>query len=212
MTDDRTAKAKLRDAAIEVVAGGGAKDLTARGVAGRAGLSAGLIRHHFGSMRGLLAACDEHVAQLIKNLKTDAIRGDASFDPLVAIRQTGDPHITGYLAMRLSEQSPVIDRLVDMIVEDATSYIADGVEKGLFTPTRHQRERTAMLTVYTLGALTLHRHLKRLLNVDVLATDLSSEPGFIDYMRAQMEVFAGVTTPDAIARYASMLTTLEERS
>lgn len=210
MMDDRTAKAKLRDAAIEIVAAEGSKELTARGVAERAGLSAGLIRHHFGSMRELQAACDEHVARAIKELKTSAIRGGAAFDAFGAIRQSADPHLMGYLAMRLSENSPVIDRLVDTIVDDATAYLTDGITQGLFTPTRHPRERTAMLTIFTLGALALHRHVKRLMNVDVRAADLASQPGFVDYLRAQMEVLAGVATPETVARYGALLENLPD--
>ena len=57
MDDDRTAKARLRDAAVELVADGGTKALSARAVADRAELSQGLIRHHFGSMAALLREC-----------------------------------------------------------------------------------------------------------------------------------------------------------
>ena len=39
MDDDRTTKARLRDAAVELVAEGGTKALSARAVADRAGLA-----------------------------------------------------------------------------------------------------------------------------------------------------------------------------
>ncbi|GAA3933657.1 TetR family transcriptional regulator [Microbacterium soli] len=212
MDDDRTARARLRDAAIEIIANGGSDSLTARGVAERAGLSAGLIRHHFGSMGDLLTACDEHIARTIKRLKTDGIRGSASFDALSVIRQSNHPHLLGYLAMRVSEDSPVLDRLIDLIVDDATVYLADGVEQGIFTPTAQPRRRAVMLTIFTLGALALHRHLERLLDVDLRAVDAHSDRRFIGYLRAQMDVLAGVVTPDAASRYRSLLDDLEEQS
>ncbi|WP_449279270.1 TetR family transcriptional regulator [Leucobacter sp. GX0328] len=210
MTDDRTARAKLRDAAIEIVAEGHSRDLTARGVAERAGLSAGLIRHHFGSMAALLTACDDHVAAAIRRIKESAIRETPGFDALTAIRASGDPHLMGYLSARVADDSPLIDHLVDLIVDDASAYMAEGTELGIFTPTADERARAAVLTVFALGSLSLHRHLKRLMGVDLRAADLTAQPGFARYLRTQMEIFAGVATPDAAARYGAALDELQE--
>ena len=76
MDDDRTTKARLRDAAVELVAEGGTKALSARAVADRAGLSQGLIRHHFGSMAALLRECDAHVAEQIREGKEQVLLFD----------------------------------------------------------------------------------------------------------------------------------------
>src|SRR5690625_7661105 len=61
---DLTARARLRDAAIEVF---GAEGFAAsvRTIAARAGVPPGLVIHHFGSKDDLRAVCDEHVATLI---------------------------------------------------------------------------------------------------------------------------------------------------
>ena len=210
--DDRTAKARLRDAAIEIVADEGARALTARGVAEGAGLSAGLIRHHFGSMADLLVACDEHVAATIKELKEEAIQGGPSFDALAAVRQSGSTHIMGYLAMRLADDSPHISGLVDTIVDDAAGYMAEGVGLGLFTPTPNERHRAAMMTVFALGSLVMHRHLRRLLDVDLRAADLATQPGFAEYLRLQIEVFSGLITPSVLTQYAAAIQQLQEES
>lgn len=210
MGDDRTAKARLRDAAIGIVASGGAEELTARAVAERAGLSAGLIRHHFGSMSDLLVACDEHVAAAIRRLKQEAIDSGLSFDALSAVRRSGESHLMGYLAARVADDSDRINELVDTLVDDAAVYMAEGTGRGLFAPTEDQRRRAAMLTLFSLGSLALHHHLKRLLGVDIRAADLASQPGFADYLRVQMEVFTGVVTPEAAALYGSALDHLRE--
>jgi len=86
MTDDLTARARLRDATIALIAAG--EKPTARSVAARANVSIGLIRHHFGTMEGLLLTCDEHVATLIRNAKNDAIRGPIP-NVLETLRETG---------------------------------------------------------------------------------------------------------------------------
>lgn len=212
VVDDRTAKARLRDAAIGIVAEAGAKALTARGVAERAGLSAGLIRHHFGSMSDLLVACDEHVAATIRQLTEEAIHGGPGFDALSSVRQSGSTHLMGYLALRLGDDSPHLNALVDALVDDAAGYMADGVRLGLFTPTPNERHRAAMMTVYALGSLVMRRHLQRLLDVDICTADLATQPGFPEYLRLQMEVFSGIVTPSVLAQYAAAIDHLEEKS
>jgi hypothetical protein len=90
--------------------------------------------------------------------------------------------------------------------------MAEGVGLGLFTPTPNERHRAAMMTVFALGSLVMHRHLRRLLDVDIRAADLAAQPGFPDYLRVQMEVFSSVVTPSVLAQYAAALDTLQEES
>src|ERR687885_426871 len=68
---DLTARARIRDAAIRRF---GAEGFGApvRAIAAEAGVSPGLVIHHFGSKDGLRAACDEHVLRLIREAETDA--------------------------------------------------------------------------------------------------------------------------------------------
>lgn len=210
MSDDRTAKSKLREAAIAIVAEQGAAALTARGVAERAELSAGLIRHHYGSMAQLLAACDDYVAQSIRRLKEEGIHHPATFDTLEVLRQADEDHLMGYLSVRLNDASPEIDALVDTIVDDAAEYLAAGTASGVFEPTPNERQRAAILTIYTLGSLTLHRHVARLLGIDVRERELSTKPGFADYLRVQMEVLSGILTPTSRQLFNDAVAQLKE--
>ena len=59
--DDRTARAAIRDEALRLFAAQGPDAVTVRQVAAAAGVSPGLVMHHFGSKAGLRAAVDEHV-------------------------------------------------------------------------------------------------------------------------------------------------------
>ncbi len=192
MIDDLTARARLRDAAIALVSRG--EKPTARSIAAEAGVSIGLIRHHFGTMEGLLLACDEHVATLIRDAKNDAIRG-AIPDVTTAMRQTGQVHIMGYLAHRLTESSPAIEALVDQLADDAVGYWQRSIDAGLMTPIPNLEVAARMITIYSLGSLVLSGHLKRLLNIDIAAADLSAEPGMSDYISAQLTLFSGLFTP-----------------
>lgn len=205
MNEDLTARAMLRDAAIAIVAAG--ETPTARSVAARAGVSIGLIRHHFGTMNGLLLACDERVAALIRDAKNDAIRGPMP-DTMAALRQTGEDHIMGYLTYRLTESSPAIDALVDQLADDAAGYIQRSIDAGLVAPLPDVRIAARMLTIYSLGSLVLARHLKRMLGVDVTAADFATQPGVADYVRVQLALFSGMLTPALAER---ITTDLEER-
>ena len=56
--EDLTARARIRDAALRLFAERGLDGTTIRDIAKEAGVSGGLIRHHFGSKDGLRSACD----------------------------------------------------------------------------------------------------------------------------------------------------------
>lgn len=196
--DDRTAKARIRDAAISCFAESGIAATTARKVAAAAGVSPGLVIHHFGSMDGLRTACDEYVVARIRELKSDAMAAGAGFDPLAALRsqQTGPP-LAKYLARTLIDESPHVADLVDEIVADAAEYSETGVATGMLTPTKYPRERAAILTMWSLGALVLHEHLDRLIGVDI-TEPLDNPQAAASYVGPALEIFQGVFTETTI--------------
>ncbi|WP_165788203.1 TetR family transcriptional regulator [Arthrobacter glacialis] len=73
--EDLTARARLRDAAIECFAAQGFEE-SLRAIAARAGVSAGLVRHHFGSKEQLRAECDATVLKRYSTLKSESIKTD----------------------------------------------------------------------------------------------------------------------------------------
>lgn len=164
-------------------------------IAERAGVAPALIVHHFGSKRGLQAACDEYVVDTVRRIKTDVVTQGSSFDPLGplwAFKQY-EP-VMRYLARRLGEDSAPVNALVDSMVDDAEHYTAEAERTGLIRHLDDPRPLIAVLTVWSLGALVMHAHLERLLGVDLLGG--SGPP--IAYFRAATEVLGtGVLTPEA---------------
>lgn len=211
MTDDRTSRARLRDAAIELVADGGMRALSARAVAERAGLSPGLIRHHFGSMAELVHECDAHVAADIRRAKEEAIQRPVGFDPLASLRAEGRSSISRYLAARLAEDSPRLDQFVDTLVADAEGYLSRGEEAGAVRPTGDEHQRAAVLTVFSLGTLVMHRHLTRLTGFDLTSQDFVQQPGYLRFIRIQLEVFAALFEPAVIEEYLRYIDSMEEQ-
>lgn len=65
---DLTARAVIRDQALRLFAEHGPEAVSLRRVAAEAGVSPGLVAHHFGSRAGLRQAVDDHVAGLFDDL------------------------------------------------------------------------------------------------------------------------------------------------
>ena len=199
MTDDRTTRARIRDAAIECFATHGVASTTVRKVAETAGVSAGLVIHHFGSMDGLRSACDEHVAATIRRFKQEALSAGPNLDILAALRSPDVGPMMGYLGQVLADDSPIVARLVDDLVDDAEGYIHQGVESGMLRPTADARGRAVVLTIWGLGALVLHEHLERLLGVDLTDPDVLTDPSIAAYVGPIYEIYGGGIFTEAFA-------------
>lgn len=198
-TDDRTTQARIRDAAITEFAANGIDGTSIRTIATTAGVSPGLVIHHFGSKEALRVACDEYVAGIIRDVKGAAMASAGAFDVTAAFRAVGDIPAAKYLARTLVDGSPHVAELVDEIASDAVEYMTTGVETGMVQPSAFEKERAAILTIWSLGALVLHEHLERLVGVDITA-DLSSNPTAASaYIAPILEIYSrGVFTEKTV--------------
>ena len=199
--DDRTTRARIRDAAIACFAEYGVTGTTARKVATTAGVSPGLVIHHFGTMDGLRSACDEHVALTIRDYKQAAIDEGPNLDVLAALRGATEAPLMGYLAAVLGDDSSIVNRLVDDLVSDAEGYIEHGVDTGMVRPSPNPGGRAAVLTLWSLGALVMHRHLKRILGVDLTDPAIGADPGMAAYAIPVYEILGRGVLTEAIATH-----------
>lgn len=120
--EDLTTRARIRDAAILLFGRDGFDRATVRTVAAEAGVSAGLVIHHFGSKDGLRAACDEHMVDIFVTRSDELLEGQAS------------ARIQEWLA-DLEGYRPAIDYLMRMLLEPGAA--ADAAFDALLTGTRH---------------------------------------------------------------------------
>lgn len=207
--DDRTTRARIRDAAITCFADLGLAATTARKVAAAAGVSPGSIIHHFGSMDGLRAACDRHVAAKVRDIKSEAMAAGGGFDPLAAIRSIEGLPLARYLAKTLVDGSEQVAALLDELVDDAVEYIEAGVSAGLLAPSNHPRERAAILTVWSMGALVLHEHLERLIGIDI-AEPITDPTAAAPYVGPALEIYSGLFTEKALEMFGAAFGTDED--
>lgn len=208
--DDRTTKARIRDAAIASIAEHGINGTTARKVANTAGVSPGLVIHHFGSMEGLRSACDQYVANAIRDFKERTMTGGPTLDILAALRDAPNGPLMGYLAQVLADDSPAVAKLVDDLVDDAEGYIQQGVDSGMLKPSDDPRGRAVVLTVWSLGALALHQHVRRLLGTDLTDPEIITDPAAAAYIAPIYEIYGEGILEEAFASRARATFTNDE--
>jgi TetR/AcrR family transcriptional regulator, regulator of cefoperazone and chloramphenicol sensitivity len=111
LDSDLTAKARIRDAAMEMFGTQGVAASSLRAVAGAASVSPGLIVHHFGSKEGLIRAVDEAVLARI-NLTLSEVPIEGLGTELIARRAVvvaallrSQPALCDYLGRALAERT-----------------------------------------------------------------------------------------------------------
>ena len=166
--DDLTARAKIRQAAMAQFAEHGYEKTTIRGIAAAAGVSAGLVRHHFGSKQGLRDAIDTHVLNEVRRINdevmADVEQGD--FATTTASRAVMRPFMP-YLARALVDGSPIVATLFDQMVEMTEPWfkLLDLSRPG--ESTVDVRVRAAVFNAMALGVPLLHEHIARVVGADL---------------------------------------------
>ncbi|GAA1481323.1 TetR family transcriptional regulator [Gordonia sinesedis] len=155
--DDRTTRARLRDTAIDVFARYGFS-ATVRTIAEAAGVSPGLVIHHFGSKEKLRAECDDHVLRLTREANAAALRGGdggaslGGFESLLGSVEDSGPRIV-YLIRSLQAGGEMARRLLDHMVADTEATLRAGVEAGSIRPSVDEAARARYLVAQSMGAL-----------------------------------------------------------
>ncbi|WP_253770353.1 TetR/AcrR family transcriptional regulator [Goodfellowiella coeruleoviolacea] len=177
--DDLTARARIRDVAMALFAEQGVKATTIRAIADAAGVSPGLVQHHFGSKEELRQACDEHVLSYIREQVTEGITDHNLERPefVEAVRRTAPP-LMKYLGRALVDGSPAAAAMFDELV----SVTAANLARGDHSDADH-RARATVLTAMKLGITVLHEHVSR-----ALGTDLYGPQGALRVGQAQLDL------------------------
>lgn len=154
---DQTTKARIRDAAILRFAQDGL-EASVRSIAADAGVSAGLVMHHFGSRAGLRQSCDDHVQAVIRDSKSELmVPAGASSALLVQLAQLeGYAPLVGYVLRCLQAGGDFTTGLIEGMVADAVEYLEEGVEAGTLSPSRDEAARARLLIDFALGSLLLN--------------------------------------------------------
>lgn len=185
-SEDLTARARIREAAIDLFAERGIGPATIRDIAERAGVSSGLLRHHFGSKEGLRDACDEYAMSRMNELRDRLMGPNAQVDP--AVLGAMNPS-----ALRLQVY------LVKSMMEGSSNLLFDAAMESGRTWAAHADIETEDLEAWlaTMIALKIGLFVMRDQVGRVLGDDMSTAKGFRRMVRASIEIFSRpIVTPE----------------
>ena len=165
--EDLTARARIREAALDHFARDGYDRTTIRAIAQTAGVSPGLLRHHYGSKEDLREACDHYVFETLRRVNAEALA-----DPGAAaqIQQTSKPFGL-YVARSIADRSPTAEPIFDELVTMTEAWLARADDSRTDTPAVDRRIRAALVTAMKIGIPLLHEHVSRTLGTDMFGPE-----------------------------------------
>jgi AcrR family transcriptional regulator len=164
---------RIRTAALMTFANHGIEATSLRTIAKAAGVSVGLVQHHFVTKANLIHAVDEYVMKSLTELLAAPLPS-APEDPVadVANRVTSmmaeRVELIDYLSRALVENTPAGVRIFDGLVEIATGYWDQLADQGLTQPGLDPVFMVLSPLTLVLGTFVLRSHLSRHLPQDLI--------------------------------------------
>ncbi|MEO3760080.1 TetR/AcrR family transcriptional regulator [Mycobacterium sp. B14F4] len=167
-SDGRTTSSvdRIRNAALRCFASRGASATSLRMVAAEAGVSLGMVQHHFTTKAGLIRAVDDYVlavvsetlAQPIPEPPADSI---ADFGGRVTRLIAAHPDAVGYVGRALTDGSALGSQLFDELVEIGAQRWKAREKHGLTRPDLDPIWGVLNPLVLALGTWVLRTHIER---------------------------------------------------
>jgi TetR/AcrR family transcriptional regulator, regulator of cefoperazone and chloramphenicol sensitivity len=181
---------RLRDAALELFGQNGFAGTNVRALADRAGVTAGLVKHHYGSKDGLREAVDRYVLASIQNTWSELLHSADRAEVVdhMSIRIQGfqtlfqaNPHIGRYIRRTLVEQTPASNAFFDGLAE-VSNTITDAIRHAGLVRTSSDPEAQGLYALLCgLMPVMLSRHIERHLGVSLRSDDGAKRWAAIDY-------------------------------
>jgi AcrR family transcriptional regulator len=185
--DDLTARARIRDAAIKLFGERGIEGASIRDIAAEAGVSSGLVRHHFGSKEELREACNRYARERMLEISEELAgpSGVAALDP-AALHPRIFP-LQLYLVRSMMDGSETATKLfleaVDTIEQWSKGY---GIEPS------DRRAYSAALAAIKLSIFAFRDQVS-----EALGEDITSPSGYARIGQGLLEVFSiPLVTPE----------------
>ncbi|MGO9342210.1 MAG: TetR/AcrR family transcriptional regulator [Acidimicrobiales bacterium] len=180
--EDLTARARIRDAALRLFAERGVESSTIREIARAAGVSGGLVRHHFGSKDDLRAACDAYALTQMMRIKEQAVlEGRMAGPGFMSTAQPSMLFLLKYFARCMVDGSPSADSMFDEMVELCEDWLSEHHLGQMKDP----RAYAALLVAMELGVLAMREQLSR-----ALGSDIFSPEGHLRLLGAKVDFYS----------------------
>lgn len=158
---DLTAKARIRNAALDLFAEQGADRVSMRAVAAAAGVTVGLVQHHFKTKEGLRSAVDQLIvdyhAQAIARAPVEGTPAQiaAARDRSVRHMFETHPEVVNYVRRAMLDPASDNGQLFARLTELSRSEIVKARESGLASTHRPESAQVIEIMVRQLGQLFL---------------------------------------------------------
>jgi len=160
--EDLTARARIREAAIRLFTEQGVEETAILDIAKAAGVSGGLIRHHFGSKDGLRVACDTYVSSELLRLKLEALEKGKADPEFLVTYDARQVLLRRYFGRAMIDGSPSAASRFDELVDETERWFKD--QSGL--DLADTRAFAAVMTSMTIGVQAMTAHIARTLGED----------------------------------------------
>jgi AcrR family transcriptional regulator len=167
-SDDLTAKARIRNAAFELHAAQGEASTTLREVAQAAGVTHGLVVHHFGNKDGLRRAVQQHMLDLLRQAIADApTEGNATEvgqarDASVARMYAAHPAYLPYIRRALVDPAQLDTELLDLLADFTLAQVRALRAAGVATSDTPEHVQALAIGLRELGPRLLEPVVQRL--------------------------------------------------
>jgi AcrR family transcriptional regulator len=164
--EERSSIERIRTAALRSFATHGASATSLRTVAETAGVSVGLVQHHFGNKAGLIKAVDDHVLGVVIEIIARPIQAP----PADSIADMGGrvtefiaqyPDVMDYVGRALIDGSPLGITIFDTLAAFGTARWNQRKDNGEARPDIDVTWAALNSLVLALGTLILRGHLER---------------------------------------------------
>ena len=159
--EDLTAKARIRNAALDLYAQYGEDRISLRDIASEAGVTLGLVQHHFKTKAGLRDAVDQLVVDYFAHALAEvpaeggARRLSAARDQAVARMLRDNPPIINYVRRGLLEPSEDRLHLLDMLIDLTQREVATLRGAGIASTKRPESNQVLAVLIRQMGELLL---------------------------------------------------------
>src|ERR1700752_3344412 len=163
--EERSSIERIRTAALTSFATYGSSATSLRTVAAAAGVSVGLVQHHFANKAGLIKAVDDHVLGLVIAAIAPPIPESADSVAEMGRRVTRmiaeHPDIADYIGRALIDGSPVGNTIFDTLAAFGIARWTQRNERGETRPGVDLTWAALNSLVLALGTLILRGHVER---------------------------------------------------
>lgn len=204
--EDLSTEARIRTAAVELFGSQGFAHTTVRQIAERAGVSAGLVMHHFGSKDRLRTACDDWAMEALMQEKSFLSPGALpAMEDYLAQHPEYRP-LLAYLVAGLRAGGPTADRIWERLLHTSTELVDQAEQAGVMRLPADRQAAIAYLVASSCGMLLMADQFARSLG----GTSLTDPQIVARYSLATTELLSdGVFTPAYRDALRASITTTE---